>query len=129
MARFAITQRPPVLSSLCLLAAALLLEPGSVRVVQVAPDPLGAAPPCLASGVWHGDLYVPDGLWNMPVLQPKGHWRMPTIAPGALAPVPNVLAPGSVIPLGHWDSDVEADAIDVDRLVSGFKRLLSTPAT
>ena len=57
MARFAITQRPPVLSSLCLLAAALLLEPGPARVVQVAPDPLGSGPPCLASGVWHGDLY------------------------------------------------------------------------
>jgi hypothetical protein len=34
-----------------------------------------------------------------------------------------------VIPLGHWDSNVEADAIDVDRLVSGFKQLLTTPPT
>jgi hypothetical protein len=129
MARLAITQRPPVLSSLCLLAAALLLEPGPARLVQVAPDPLGSGPPCLASGVWHGDLYVPDGLWSMPVLHPQGHWRMPNVDPGSLAPVPNVLAPGAVIPVGHWDSTVEADAIDVDRLVSGFKQLLTTPPT
>jgi hypothetical protein len=54
---------------------------------------------------------------------------MPTITPEGLAPLPNVLAPGAVIPLGHWESNVEADAIDVDRLVSGFKQLLTTPAT
>ena len=85
MARFAITQRPPVLSSLCLLAAALLLEPGPTRVVQVAPDPLGAAPPCLASGVWHGDLYVPDGLWNMPVLASGGPLANADDRPGRLS--------------------------------------------
>ena len=129
MARFAITQRPPVLSSLCLLAAALLLEPGPTRIVQVAPDPLAAAPPCTVAGTWHGDLLVPDGLWSMPVLHPRGQWRMPLVDPGAAAPLPNVLAPGAVIPLGHWDSNIEADAIDVDRLVSGFKTLLSTPPT
>lgn len=129
MARIAIAPRPPVLSSLCLLAAALLLEPGPARVVQVPPDPLGGSPPCMVAGTWHGDLLVPDGLWNMPVLHPQGRWRTPLIDPGGLAPLPNVLAPGAVIPLGHWDADVEANAIDVDRLVSGFKQLLSTPAT
>ena len=129
MARLATAQRPPVLASVCLFAAAVLLQPGPARVVQVAPDPLGAAPPCLAAGAWHGDLYVPDGLWNMPVVHPQGQWRMPTIGPGQLAPVPNVLAPGAVIPLGHWDPDVEAKAIDVDSLVSGLKSLLATPPT
>jgi hypothetical protein len=129
MARFATAPRPPVLTSLCLFAAALFLQPGPGRVVQVAPEPLAPAPPCLAAGAWHGDLYVPDGLWNMPVVQPQGHWRMPTISPGTVAPMPNVLAPGAVIPLGHWDSEVEASAIDVDSLVSGLKHLLATPAT
>ena len=129
MARIAIAPRPPVLSSLCLLAAAVLLEPRSTRVVQLAPDPLGEPPPCMVAGTWHGDLLVPDGLWNMPVLHPQGHWRTPLIDPGALAPLPNVLAPGAVIPLGHWDSDVEGEMIDVDRLVSALKHLLRTPAT
>lgn len=129
MARIAITQRPPVLASLCLLAGALLLDPGATRVVQVAPEPLGARPPCFVAGTWHGDLLVPDGLWNMPVLHPEGRWRTPMIDPGGAAPVPNVLAPGAVIPLGHWDSSVAAQALDVDRLVSGLKALLTTPAT
>ncbi|HET9991970.1 MAG TPA: hypothetical protein VFQ65_25750, partial [Kofleriaceae bacterium] len=129
MARLATTQRPPVFASVSLLAASLLLQPGPVRVVQVAPDALGPTPACIAAGAWHGDLYVPDGLWNMPIVHPQGHWRMPTVAPETLAPLPNVLAPGAVIPIGHWDSEIEASAIDVDRLVSGLKQLLATPPT
>ncbi|MEO6775330.1 MAG: hypothetical protein ABI467_20370 [Kofleriaceae bacterium] len=102
-------------ASLCLLAAALLLEPAAVRVIQVAPDALGPAPARIVAGGWHGELYVPEGLWTMPVVHPQGHWRMPTMVPEALVPMPNVFAPG-------------AGTIDVDQLVSGFKQLLTAPA-
>jgi len=101
MARLASSHRPPILASLCLAAGAILLGPPP----PVAVEAMGPAPACIVQGERHGEIIVPMGPWNTPVVKPDGHWNMPIF--GYEGP-----------PL-----------IDVDRLVSGLKRMFDTPRT
>lgn len=89
------------MASLCLAAGALLLGPPA----PVSVEPLGPSPACIVQGERHGEIIVPPGTSNTPVLTPLGHWSMPIYG---------------------YDSP---RVIDVDRLVSGLKRMLDTPKT
>jgi hypothetical protein len=106
MARFALSQRPPIVASVSLFALVVMLGPGPVAV-PLEPEPMGPTPKCIVHGERHGELYLPDPSWGisqMPTLVPLGHWNMPILPP----------------------SDV---VLDVDSVVSGLKRLLATPHT
>jgi len=108
MARIATTQRPPIVATLGLFVYVVLLQPRPVSPVE--PTPMGPTPKCVVAGERHGELYYPPHEWmsQMPTAVPLGHWTMPIFPPGT--PLPG-------------------DTIDVDKLVSGLKRLLVTPHT
>lgn len=101
MARFAITQRPPILASVFLAAGAVLLGPQPPAAVAYEPM---TSPTCIVQGERHGEIIVPRGHWTTPELHPDSGFRMPILG---------------------YDPPV----IDVDRLVSGLKHLLDTPKT
>jgi hypothetical protein len=106
MARSAYVQRPPIIATACLAAVTVLLGPATHPAPVAA---MGPPPICHVAGERHGEFYVPEGHWTMPTFAPLGHWNMPN-------------------PLGP-NFDDTAPLIDVDRLVSGLKRMLTTPRT
>ena len=110
MARFAFSQRPPIVASASLFALVVMLGPRPVAV-PLEPEPMGPTPKCVVQGERHGELYLPDPSWGlsqMPTLVPLGHWNTPVLPPHA---------------------DDAMPTFDVDTLVSGLKRLLATPHT
>jgi hypothetical protein len=108
MARFALSQRPPIVASVSLFALVVMLGPRPVAI-PLEPEPMGPAPKCIVQGERHGELYLPDPSWGsqMPTLAPLGHWNTPVLPPRT--------------------DDIPT--FDVDTLVSGLKRLLATPHT